>query len=488
MLKARKQHAEVGAYHGIFLLLGPFCALMLLVVPTPIGLDPAGWATAAVAVWMAVWWASEAVPVAATALLPLVLLPLLGVQDIHQTAAPFAHPLIFLFLGGFLLALAMQRWNLHRRIALHIVVLTGNRPAALVGGIMLASAFLSMWISNTATAMMMMPIAASLITIAEGDQLPGDDMAGFGVALMLGTAYAASIGGLATLVGSPPNALLAAFMAQTYDTEIGFARWMLIGLPVTMVMLPLTWFVLTRIMFRLPADLRVREGRAVAAALRDMGPMSHAEKRVAAVFALVAFLWMVRPLLSDWMGLDTLSDSGIAIAGALLLFVLPAEGRKGAFLLDWPWAKRAPWDILILFGGGLSLAQAVDQTGLATWIGSTLEGLSDVPPMVVVAATACLIILLTELTSNTATTAAFLPVLGAVALQADLQPTTLAVPAALAASCAFMLPVATPPNAIVFGSGYVGIPDMLRVGIVLNVLGVIVITAMTQLILPYVLP
>ena len=478
---------RLDAYRSVLLLLGPFSALVLFLVPRPVGLDPAGWATAAVALWMAIWWASETVPLAATALLPLVFLPLLGVQDIHQTAAPFAHPLIFLFLGGFLLALAMQRWNLHRRIALHVVALVGQRPSALVGGVMLASAFLSMWISNTATAMMMMPIAASLITVAEGDgvRLPGGDVTDFGVALMLGTAYAASIGGLATLVGSPPNALLAAFMAQTYGFEIGFAQWMLIGLPVVALMLPLTWFVLTKIMFRVSSEHQTENGSAVLAALDELGSVSTEEKRVAAVFALVAFLWMIRPLLDGWLGPEVLSDSGIVIAGALLLFVLPAKTGKGAFLLDWAWAKRAPWDILILFGGGLSLAQAIDRTGLAAWIGSGLQGFDDKPIVLLVAATACLIILLTELTSNTATTAAFLPVVGAVALQADLPPVTLAAPAALAASCAFMLPVATPPNAIVFGSGHVRLADMLRVGVVLNVLGIAVITAMTLSIFPY---
>lgn len=387
-----------------------------------------------------------------------------------------------------MIALAMQRWDLHKRIALNIVARAGSRPAALIGGVMAATAFLSMWISNTATAMMMMPIAASLVVIVRSkeDAAPGPDESKFATALMLATAYAASIGGLATLVGSPPNALLAAFMAQTYGIEIGFARWMLIGLPVVALMLPLTWLVLTRVVFRFQLDDRVGGRLVIAEALRTMGPMTGPEKRVAAVFVLVAALWIINPLLADWIGPDTLPDAGIAISGALLLFIIPANWKKRIFLLDWQWARRAPWEILILFGGGLSLAQAVDKTGLATWIGSGLAILGNWPTILLVAAVAGLIILLTELTSNTATTAAFLPVFGAVAVQAQLMPLSLTVPAALAASCAFMLPVATPPNAIVFGSGYVTIPQMMRAGLLLNLLGILVITLATLLIVEFV--
>ncbi len=472
-------------YRLVGMAIGPVSALVLLAFPAPSGLEFAAWATAAVALWMAVWWVSEAVPVAVTALLPLPLFPLLGVLDIKQTAAPFANPLIFLFLGGFLIALAMQRWNLHRRIALHIIALVGSHPTALVGGVMLATASLSMWISNTATAMMMMPIAASLAVIvrADDDAPPSPDEARFATALMLATAYAASIGGLATLVGSPPNALFAAFMQQAYGIEIGFASWMLMGLPVTVVMLPLTWLILTRVVFRFQLHDQADGGSMIAETLRAMGPMSQPEKRVAVIFAIVVVLWITNPLIADVIGPGRLSDAGIAISGVLLLFVVPADWKKKVFLLNWEWAKRAPWDILILFGGGLSLAKAVDSTGLAVWIGSGLAAFGAWPVILLVAAVASLIILLTELTSNTATTAAFLPVVGAVAIQAQLDPLLLAVPATLAASCAFMLPVATPPNAVVFGSGYVTIPQMMRAGFWLNLLGVLVITIITSLII-----
>ena len=485
MAEGAAQERPYTAWRLAGMAIGPVCALVLLALPAPADLTPAAWATAAVAVWMAVWWASEAVPLAATGLLPLVLFPLLGIYDIGKAAAPFANPLIFLFLGGFLIALAMQRWSLHRRIALHIATRAGSRPTALMAGIMAATALLSMWISNTATAMMMMPIAASLAAIVRSgaSTAPEADDTRFATALMLATAYSASIGGLATLVGSPPNALLAAFMAQTYQVEVGFAHWMSIGLPVTVLMLPLTWLVLTKLVFRIDLDERADAAQVIADELRSMGPMTRPEKRVATVFACVAILWMTNPLLGAWIGPGAISDTAIAIAGAVLLFVIPADWQARVFLLDWRWARRAPWDILLLFGGGLSLAQAVDTTGLAVWIGGGLAAFGAWPVFLLVAAVAGLTIFLTELTSNTATTAAFLPVVAAVAVQAELAPLLLTVPAALAASCAFMLPVATPPNAIVFGSGYVTIPQMMRAGLVLNVLGIVVLTGLTAVIL-----
>ncbi len=459
--------------------LGPAAFLALLALPAPDGLAAAGWAVAALALWMAIWWASEAVPVAATALLPLVLLPLLDVAALGTVAAPYANPLIFLFLGGFMIALAMQRWNLHRRVALHVLLLAGTGPRRLLAGVMLATAGLSMWISNTATAMMMMPIALSLAAIlpAAGPEDDGDRTGqAFGTALMLGTAYAASIGGLATLVGSPPNALLAAYMMQAHGVPVGFAQWLAVGLPVAAAMLPLAWLLLARLLYRLPAAGIAGGSAPIRQQLQALGPVTAAEWRVAAVFGAVALLWIARPVLPAGWPAGTLTDPGIAIAGAVLLFALPAGGGRRTALLDWQTARAAPWEILILFGGGLSLAEAVDATGLAGWIGRGLALLEAWPALALVAAVAALVILLTELTSNTATTAAFLPVLGAVAGQAGLAPVELAVPAALAATCAFMLPVATPPNAIVYGSGRVSIPQMMRAGLLLNLAGIAAIT------------
>lgn len=435
---------------------------------------------------MAIWWASEAVPLAATALLTLVVQPVAGIADIGAAAAPFAHPLIFLFLGGFLIALAMQRWDLHRRIALNVVARAGSRPRRLVAGVMLACAGLSMWISNTATAMMMMPIAASLVTVEHLDRtdMSEAEQANFATAMMLAVAYSASIGGLGTLIGSPPNALLASFMGQTYGVEITFAGWMAIGLPVVLVMLPLAWLVLVRVAF--PFRDLVPQGAAeeVADTLAGMGPMSAPQKRVAIVFALVATAWIVSPLIERWTERELVSDTGIAIIGAVTLFAIPADWKERVFLLDWSWAQRARWEVLLLFGGGLSLAQAIDRTGLAAWLGEGLVALSAYPAILLIAGIVALVILLTELTSNTATTAAFLPVIGAIAVGAGIDPLVLAAPAALAASCAFMLPVATPPNAIVYASGHVSIAQMVRAGVWLNLAGVVVITALALWLAP----
>jgi solute carrier family 13 (sodium-dependent dicarboxylate transporter), member 2/3/5 len=478
-------------YQVAGLVLGPALSGLILVMPAPVDLSPAGWATAAVAVLMAIWWATEALPLAATALVPLVLFPLLGIFDVQQTAAPFANPLIFLFLGGFLIALAVQRWDLHRRIALNIVMRVGQRPLSLVAGAMLATAALSMWISNTATTMMMLPIAASLIAVTRdhemqsetGDANTGDANKGdanFATSMMLGIAYAASIGGLATLIGSPPNALAASYMLQTFSVEVTFASWMALALPITVVMLPLAWVILTRVAFPFPNQAGATP-HAVPDMLEAMGPMSAAEKRVAAVFAVVATGWILHPLTGDALGAGAITDTGLAIAGAVALFAIPADWRTRTFLLDWPTARKVPWEILILFGGGLSLAQGIDRTGLAAWLGGGLEFLTVGPAILLIAGVAVFVILLTELTSNTATTAAFLPVAGALAIGADLAPLLLAAPVALAASAAFMLPVATPPNAIVFGSGHVTLPQMMRAGIYLNVAGVIVITTALML-------
>ncbi|MHA1113331.1 MAG: SLC13 family permease [Alphaproteobacteria bacterium] len=476
----------VPGYRRVGLILGAALFAGALLLPAPDGMSPTAWRTAAMAALMAVWWASEAVPVAATALLPLVLVPVLGIGEMRAAAAPFANPLIFLFLGGFVLALAMQRWNLHRRIALLVIGRAGTRPGALIGGFMAATAFLSMWVSNTATTMMMLAIAVSVVGVvlpkpvadADGDDAsPTPEARNFATALMLGIAYAASIGGVATLIGTPPNALLAAFLAERDGTGIGFARWMAVGLPISIVLLPVAWFVLVRVVF--PCARAPTPGAAaITDMLGAMGPPSPAERRVAAVFAVTALLWIGRPLLGTIPPLDRLSDPIIAIAAALALFLVPAgAGGKGERLMNWDWARRLPWGTLILFGGGLSLANAVAGSGLAAWIGTALAGLAAWPVPVLVLAVAGLILLLTELTSNTATTATFLPVVAALAMAAEVPALLLLAPAALAASCAFMLPVATPPNAIVHGSGHVTLPQMMRAGIWLNVAGLAVVTA-----------
>jgi sodium-dependent dicarboxylate transporter 2/3/5 len=485
MLEQGRGEADYRTYQLVGLLLGPLCFAAMLLSPASAGLSAAGWATAALAVWMAVWWSTEALPLFATALLPLVMLPLLGIANLNAAATPFANPVVFLLLGGFLIALAVARWNLHRRIAFHIILGVGNRPLNLIGGVMLASAALSMWITNTATTVMMLPIAVSLITVVLPERTArGRDGTNFAAAMMLGVAYAASIGGMATLIGSPPNALAASYLGQTFDVQVSFAEWMAVALPIAAVLLALAFLVLTRLAFPFSESLAGAETHIVADMLREMGPITAPEKRVALVFAAVAFGWILHPLIGDRIG-ASITDTGIAIAGAIALCVIPADWRARRFLLDWQTARKAPFDILILFGGGLSLAQAIESSGLAVWIGNGLSFLHGMPLVVLVAGVALLVVFLTELMSNTATAAAFLPIAGSLAIGAEAAPLLIAVAVALAASSAYMLPVATLPNALVFGTGFVTLPQMLRAGLILSLLGAAVITLGIALAAPF---
>ena len=456
------------------LVLGPVLFALMLAVPAPAGLSADGWRVAATAVLMAVWWVTEPIPIPATALLPLALFPLLGVSNIQEAASPYANELIFLFMGGFMIALAMQRWGLHRRIALGVLSAVGTRPAALVGGFMLATAFISMWVSNTATAVMMLPIALSVVQLVQRGAPEGSrsDLPG---ALMLGIAYAASIGGFATLIGTPPNALLAGFVRQTYGIRVGFAQWMMVGVPMMLVLLPFTWLLLTRVVYRVN-EPEIPGGRElIAGEMRSLGPVSAPERVVAVVFGLAALAWIVRPLLETAVPGAELSDAGIAITAALVLFLFPVNLARAEFVLDWQWAGRLPWDVLLLFGGGLSLADALTRTGVAKWIGAGLSGLGSLPTPLLVLLVCATIVFLSEIASNTATAAAFLPVVGSLAVGVGENPLLFVVPAALAASCGFMLPVATPPNAIAYATGHVSVPRMARAGLLLDLMGIAVI-------------
>jgi sodium-dependent dicarboxylate transporter 2/3/5 len=492
----------------IGLLLGPALALaaaLLLPADTgltdagaqPSALTPAGRATAAVAIWMAAWWLTEAVPLAVTALLPVVLFPLLGIADIGAATAPYANPLIFLFLGGFLLGLAVQRFGLHRRIALAILLRVGTSPRGLIGGFMLAAALLSMWISNTATAIMMLPIGVSVLKLLEEQEsgaTPGRPgaadapipMRAFGTALVLGIAYACSIGGIGTLVGTPPNLVLAAFVRDHYGQDVSMAGWLGIGMPLVAVMLPLTWWYLTRIAFRVPARCFACGRAVLIGELHRLGPMGRGERVALTVFVSTALAWLLRPWLVAWTGLDGLTDAGIAMLGALSLFLIPVDSNGTGSghprrALDWETAKGLPWEILILFGGGLSLASAIAANGVDGFIGAGFAGLGGLPPWVLVLTVAAVVVLLTEITSNTAVTTTLMPVLAATAAATAVPPGMLLTAAALAASCAFMLPVATPPNAIVFASGRVSIAQMARAGIGLNLIAVAVVTLVVLL-------
>lgn len=461
--------------------LGPILFLITLMVPSPTGMEPEAWRVSGLGLLMATWWITEVLPIPITSLLPIPLIPLLGTGTVEAAAAPFANPIIFLFMGGFMIAKAIERWGLHRRIALAIILRAGTRRARLVAGFMAATAFLSMWVSNTAVAVMMLPIGLSVIRVVRAEEPesengarplgatrdtepPGDS---FDVALLLGIAYAASIGGVATLIGTPPNALLAGFMAEEYAIELGFAQWMLVGLPMTLILLPLTWFLLTRVLFDVGSD---QEGSGSSATLmglkRELGLIRSPERRVAWVFGLTAVAWIARPLLNNWI--PGLTDAGIAMIATLVLCSLPAGSDERGPLLDWEWARKIPWGILLLFGGGLSLAGAITRSGLAIWIGEALTVAGTMPFAVLLIVVAASIVFLTELTSNTATTAAFLPILAGLAVSLGHDPLLFSVIAALAASCAFMLPVATPPNAVVFGSGAIRMGQMVKAGFLLN--------------------
>ena len=468
------------------LLLGPAVAIAMLVAGAPDGLSVPGWRTAAIGILMAIWWATDAVPIAVTAVTPIVVFPLFGIASIQETTAPYADKVIFLFLGGFIVAFAMQRWNLHRRLALNVLRFAGSNGKSLIGGFMLASALLSMWVMNTSTTMMLLPIAVSIITVVHKTVTTLDDQArlDFQYSLLLGVAYGATIGGMATLVGTAPNAMLAAFMQANYGTEISFANWMRVGLPLSVAMLPLAWFALTRIVFKVEFETSP-EGRSELKRMReDMGRITTPEMRVLIVFLLMAATWISRPLLTKIPALSALDDSGIAMAGAILLFLVPSGDKDDKLLLRWQYAERLPWSVLILFGGGLTLAGAVTRTGLAEWLGSALQAVGTLPLAVIVIIAATMIIFLTELTSNMATTATFLPVVGAIAIESGFDPIVLTVPITLAASCAFMLPVATPPNAIVFGSGLLKIPRMARAGMALNLIGIVLVSVVALTLAP----
>ena len=477
---------------------------------------------AAVAVLMGIWWMTEAIALPATALLPMVLFPILGVDTFKNAAAPYASDTIYLFMGGFVLALAMQKWNLHTRIALGIVLLVGTSPRRLVAGFMIASGFMSMWVSNTATAVMMLPVGLSVlhlvskltgkdnelkqVDVNQMDEISrqgtqggfasavihkGKDVvsqikdktaaytSNFGIALMLGIAYAASIGSLGTIIGTPPNALLVAHMKNEFGIEIGFGEWMLMGVPLSIIMLIVCWALLVYVLFK-PEISEIPGGKEVIhQEYKKLGAMSRAEWLVGGVFVLAALCWIFLGFIFKHYGIKVASlDSVIAMSVAVLLFIIPANSNHER-LIDWDTAKKLPWDILILFGGGLALSAQFSKTGLSLWIGHQVSALGCMPIVLIILIVTALVIFLTEITSNTATAAAFLPVIAGVAIGLGYEGENImlfTIPVALAATCAFMLPVATPPNAIAYGSGYVRISDMIKAGLWLNIIAIFLIT------------
>jgi solute carrier family 13 (sodium-dependent dicarboxylate transporter), member 2/3/5 len=458
------------------LVLGPALALGLQLIPPPEGLSPEAWRVVSLSALMVVWWVTEAIPISATALLPLAALPLIGAASIKDAAAPYADPIVFLFIGGFILAACVERWRLHERIALSIASRAGGRPAALVAGFMIASAAISMWISNTATTLMLAPIAIGAARALSAD---GKADLALGGALALGVAHAATIGGIGTPVGTPTNLIAIAFFERAGE-PIAFIDWMARAIPLMLLMLPLAWFVLCLPLFGRQAHARFDAiGAVVKDALRALGPMTQPEIRIGFVFALVALAWMFRTVLVELPGLSALTDTGIAVVGALALFLIPSSRAGGEKLIDWRTAERIPWGIAILFGGGLSLAAAMESTGLAVWIGDWIAGLDGVSAIGLVAVLVISTILVSELASNVATLTSMLPVVAAVAAATDTPLQPLAFPVAIAASFAFMLPVATAPNAIAYSTGLVTLKRLLSVGFALNIAAIILILAFT---------
>jgi sodium-dependent dicarboxylate transporter 2/3/5 len=460
----------------------------------------AGRATLGMMVWMATWWITEAVDIEVTALLPIATFPLLGITPLTKVLPPYAADVIFLFMGGFIIGLAIERWGLDRRIAFFTLKLVGARPGAIVGGFMAVTAFLSMWVSNTACAAMMTPIALSVIDLVlrsrtgsglkESGGIPQDRVPerNFATGLLLCVAYSASIGGIATIVGSPPNGIAVRYMQQTFQKEVSFFDWILVGGPFTLIFLPIAWLLVTRVLFR--ADIgEIAGGRKYFdEEYRKLGRLTRGEKIVLAVFSLAALLWIFSPLLkpvviAGMKPFADLSDAGIAMLAALMLFVVPVDPFKGIRAMDWATAVKLPWGVLMLFGGGLTLAAAIEANGVSGFIGNASRGLAGLPPILLLLAITAMTVFLSELTSNTAQVATMLPVLAAMAPALGMKPYVLIVACTLGASSAYMMPVGTPPNAIVFGTGLVRMPQMMKAGIWLNLAGILVITGLCALLL-----
>ncbi|GAA0446806.1 SLC13 family permease [Lentibacillus halophilus] len=464
----------------IGLLLGPILFIATILFFHPEGLGADARAILASTLWIAVWWMTEAVPIPVTSLLPIILFPLTGGLDVDTTTSSYGDDTIFLFMGGFMIALAMEKWNLHRRIALTIITLIGTNTERIILGFMVATGFLSMWISNTATAMMMVPIGLAII-YQVSDQLKDDESIdtspenfGFGKALMLAIAYSASIGGIATLIGTPPNTALAGTIDKLYGIELSFAKWMLFGVPIAWLFIFIVWFYLVKIAYPLKFNELPGGKEVIQKEKDDLGRASYEEKLVLTVFGLAALSWISRSFVLAKLN-DNINDAIIAMTAAIILFMIPSKNNKNDRLLDWNTAVKLPWGILLLFGGGLAIASGFSQSGLSEWIGSQLTVLENMNLFIVLLVVAGMVIFLTEITSNTATANMMYPIMASLAIALGIHPYAAMIAAGVAASCAFMLPVATPPNAVVFGSGYLRIPDMAKTGVALNILGILLV-------------
>ncbi len=469
---------------------GPVCFFIMLFSPNPLPLELQAWQVIAVASWMIIWWVTEAVPIFATALIPMTLLPILGIFTIGESTAPYANPIIFLFMGGFLIALAMEKWDLHKRIALTLITLTGTKANGIILGFMLATFILSMWISNTATAVMMLPIATSVISLLIhelGLDKRDQKFRRFALSLLLGIAYAANIGGASTIIGTPPNVVMVGYLKEFYDYDLAFSSWLLIGLPICLIILLLTYFMLVHWFY--PNQLGHLEGseEIIRRELKAMGPISKPEKRVLIIFIATAVGWIMLQPINQWLGASVLNNTIVGMAGGTLMFFFPLDLKKGKFLLDWKYTERLPYGILLLFGGGLCLAKAMEITGIIELVGNYISEKGPYPFWILVLLLTAVMLYMTEIMSNVALVTIFLPVVIGIAQGLNIPGLLLVAPVTIAASCAFMMPISTPPNAIVFASGHIRIKDMVRAGFWLNLISITVMVLFAVLVLQYVI-
>lgn len=476
-----------GKYNNLFgsskwigFILGPVLFLFFLLFPFEV-LTPEAWKVIAVASWMVCWWVTEAAPIPVTALLPIILFPVVEIFSVGEATAPYASSIIFLFLGGFLIALGLEKHNLHLRIALNLIKFTGTNPGGIIAGFMIATAGLSMWISNTATALMMLPIAISVVKLLFADKKLSKPEKAFAICLMLSIAYSANIGGMATIIGTPPNVVLVGFVNSLMERQLAFSTWLIMGIPLVVVLLIISFYIL-RLMFPYQKLGEIKEaGALIEEKLRDIGKLSKGEKAVLTIFLLTAFGWIFRAQINDLLPSPVLNDTIIAMGGGILMFVTPLNAPKRKFILNWKDTEKLPWGILILFGGGMSLAQAMEKAEIIQMIGDAVAAYKGVDIWVIILLLTAIVIFMTELMSNVALATIMVPVVIGIGNGLGIEPLLLAIPITLASSCAFTMPISTPPNAIVFSSGHIKMKEMMRAGILLNIIsiGVILLVALT---------
>ncbi len=474
-------------FHGarLFgLIAGPALFTLIILWSPESMLNPLAWKVIATAAWMIVWWITEAAPIAVTALLPIVLFPLTGVFTIDEATAPYANKIIFLFMGGFLLGLGMERHNLHKRIALNLIKLTGTNPNGIILGFMLTTAFISMWISNTATTVMMLPIGISIINLLGIEQNSEKGKKRFALSLMLGIAYAANIGGTATIIGTPPNVAWVGFMNDMLGVEVTFAKYLTVGLPICIIMLTITYLLITRVLYPSRINKLSESAQVIDDQIESLGQISRAEKLVAVIFVTTALAWILRGSINNWLNTNLLNDSIIAIAGGILMFITPINIKKSKFLMEWEYTSKLPWGILLLFGGGLTLAKAMEKSDIVQIVGESIAGGNDISLVLLIAGLTAFMLFMTEIMSNVALTVIFVPVVIGISVSLNINPMYLTTPVTLAASYAFMMPISTPPNAIVFSSGMIRIKDMMRAGVLLNLIAIALLVILSQTLIP----